>query len=433
LNNRQGQHTLALSTQVPAVYHGQVVQTLKSRNIPPTAPIATLAFALLCLFCLSCGPLSSRIIYDSKPSVERLQLGQTTLEAEVDALAKPLIKRKEATCLEIGVLLADGSIQEYGYGSVSDTGPPVLPDKNTIFQIGSVSKLFTASLLECLEQEGEIQKSDTVRDILPLNTKISNDIGEITIYELATHTSGLPREPVTIKQFMYFIGYEFTGKNLYGYMNTTWLSSYLKTAKIKNKSHEFIYSNIGYGLLAHLIEVKAREPFQDLVTEKIFSPLNMKDTVFSLSNEQQGRQAIGHVGDQPYFMKRNTPLKPWAMGEVMAPSGGIYSTVTDLLAYAKHTLALENSPLDQILNETTKPKVSQQDGEMSALGWTISDAGEAHIKITYKHGMASGYSAYIGMNMAKKIAVVVLCSSFNWNDKIGHNLLLRLSQTSDPQ
>jgi CubicO group peptidase (beta-lactamase class C family) len=405
-----------------------VVQSLKSLNIPPTAPIATLALALLCL---SCGPLSSRIIYDSKPSVERLQLGQTTLEAEVDALARPLIKRKEATCLEIGVLLADGSIQEYGYGSVSDTGPPVAPDKNTIFQIGSVSKLFTASLLQCLVQEGEIQDSDTVRDILPLNTQISSDMGEITIYQLATHTSGLPREPVTLKQFLYFMDYEFTGKNLYGYMNKTWLSDYIKTEKIKNKSHAFIYSNIGYGLLAHLIEVKAGEPFQDLVTEKIFSPLNMKDTVFSLSNEQQGRQAIGHVGDQPYFMRRNTPLKPWAMGEVMAPSGGIYSTVSDLLIYAKHTLALENSPLDQILNETTKPKVSQQDGDMSALGWSISDSGKTHVKITYKHGMASGYSAYIGMNMAKKIAVVVLCSSFNWNDKIGHNLLLRLSQNPE--
>jgi CubicO group peptidase (beta-lactamase class C family) len=403
---------------------------LKPGYSPPAAPITTLVSAILCFFCFSCGPLSSRIIYDSKPSVERMEVAQPNLETEVNELAEPLIKSREATCLEVGVLLADGSVRAFGYGRVSDAGPPALPDKNTIFQIGSVSKLFTAAALEYLVQNGEIQYSDTVRDILPGNAKLSSDMGGMTVYQLATHTSGLPREPVTLKQFMYFIHYEFTGKNLYGYMNKAWLDDYLKTAKIKHKSHEFTYSNIGYGILAHLIEVKTNMPFQYLVTEKIFSPLNMRDTVFALSPEQQNREAMGHVGDQPYFMRRNAPLKPWDMGEVMTPSGGIYSTVTDLLIYAKYTLAMGKSSLNPVLLKTTEPKIDQQDGETSGLGWTVSDVGRDHILITYKHGMTSGYSAYIGMNMAKKIAVVVLCSSFNWNDKIGHNLLLRLSQAS---
>lgn len=388
--------------------------------------------AVLCCFMLSCGPLSSRIVYDPKPSAERLQLGQTTLEAEVDALAKPLIVSQEATCLEIGILLPDGSTRAYGYGRISDTGLPRLPDRNTIFQIGSISKLFTASVLELLVQEGKINYSDTIRDILPKDVALSADIGKITIFQLATHTSGLPREPVTFKQFMYFVDYQFTGKNLYGYINKAWLSNYLKTCKIKNKSHKFIYSNIGYGILADLLETRTGKQFPDLAAETMFLPLDMRDTTFVLSPEQHGRQAAGHVGDQPYFMKRNTPIKAWDMGKVMAPSGGIYSTVTDLLIYAKHTLALESSPLNPILIRTTEPKVDQQDGETSALGWTISETGADHTQITYKHGMTSGYSAYIGMDMAKKIAIVVLCSSFNWNDKIGHNLLLRLAHGSDP-
>jgi CubicO group peptidase (beta-lactamase class C family) len=408
-----------------------IVHRLKSGDSIPFASVLTLASAILWLSCLSCGPLSSRIIYDPKASVSRMESGHTSIEAEVDELAKPIIESKEATCLEVGVLLSDGSIQSYGYGRVSDTGPPVLPDKDTIFQIGSVSKLFTASMLEFLVQNGEIKFSETVRDILPKNASLSAAMGKITVYELATHTSGLPREPITLKQLMYFIDYEFTGKNLYGYMDKKWLFHYMKTAKLKYRSHEFHYSNIGYGLLAHLIEAKTDRPFRDLVKEKIFSPLNMKDTVFSLSREQQGRQAMGHVGDQPYFMKRNTPLKAWDMGEVMSAAGGIYSTVTDLLIYAKHTLDVENLPINNILIKTTEPQVKQQDGETSALGWTISDSGDEHTMITYKQGMASGYCAYIGMNMSKKIAVVVLCSSFNWKDKIGHNLLLRLSQSSD--
>jgi CubicO group peptidase (beta-lactamase class C family) len=381
----------------------------------------------ICLFCLSCGPLSSRIVYDPGPAVARLQLGQTTLEAEVDGLAQPLIASQEATCLEIGVLLPDGSMHAYGYGKVDDTGPSALPDQDTIFQVGSVSKLFTSSILELLVQEGRISYSDTVRDILPKDAKLSPDMGKVTIFELATHTSGLPREPVTFKQFMYFMDYEFTGKNLYGYINDVWLGKYLATCKISDKSHKFIYSNIGYGILAYLIEVKTGRSFQDLVAEQLLAPLGMSDTVFSLSKAQAYRQALGHVGDQPYFMKRNSPMKAWDMGDVMAPSGGIYSTVADLLTFAKHTLALEASPLDPVLLKTTEPMVGQADGESTALGWTIAEAGADHARITYKHGMASGYSAYIGMNMAKKLAVVVLCSSFNWKDKIGQNLLVRLS------
>jgi CubicO group peptidase (beta-lactamase class C family) len=372
-----------------------MVKSFKFSKLLPAPPIITLAWALLCLFCLSCSPLSSRIIYDSKPSVERLRLGQTTLEAEVDELARPLIRSGEATCLDIGILLPDGSIRSYGYGRVRDTGPVTWPNGNTIFQIGSVSKLFTASVLELLVEEGKFKYTDTVRDILPKDVELSPDMAKITLYELIANTSGLPREPVTLKQLRFIINYEFTGENIYGYMDKAWLREYLKTAKTNKKSHKFIYSNVGYGILAHLIEIRMDKPFQDLVAEKIFSPLNMRDTVFSLSREQQGRQAMEHVGDQPFFMIRNTPMKPWDMGEVMAPSGGIYSTVNDLLIYAKHTLGMEKSPLNAVLIKTTEPKVHQQDGEVSALGWTISESGDDHTEITYKHGMVSGCSAYI--------------------------------------
>jgi CubicO group peptidase (beta-lactamase class C family) len=408
-----------------------MVHGRKARGALPAVPALTLVSMLLWLFCLSCGPLSSRIVYEPRPLSECRPFGRSAIGAEVDGLAKPLIRTREASCLEIGVLLPDGSVQAYGYGRVSDTGAAALPDQSTIFQVGSVSKLFTASVLDLLVREGTIKYSDTVRDILPKGTKLSSDMGKVTIYQLATHTSGLPREPVTFQQLSFFIKYEFSGENLYGYMNKAWLIHYMQTVRIKNKSHKFIYSNIGFGLLAYLIEVKTGEPFQELVSEKILSPLHMMDTVYSLSPQQQSRKATGHVGDQPYFMKRNTAIKSWDMGEIMAPSGGIYSTATDLMIYAKYTMGLEKSPLNPILVETTEPKVRVYGGESSALGWTISEFAGDHTRITYKHGMTSGYSAYIGMNIAKKMAVVVLCSSFNWNDKIGHNLLLSLSQAAD--
>ena len=391
-----------------------------------------LALALLGLFCLSCGPLSSPVIYDPKPSVGRLRLEPSAIRTEADELAEPLITSKEATCVEIGVLLPDGSIQDYGYGRTRDKGRPQVPDRNTLFQVGSISKLFTASLLKRLVQAGEMNYSDTLREVLPPDMTLSQDAGRITLLELVTHTSGLPREPVTLRQFLYLIDYEFTGHNIYGYMDKAWLRAYLKSYKAKPDPHPFVYSNLGYGLLAYLIEAKTEQPFQDLVTDNLFSPLHMTDTTFVLSKEQQGRLAAGHVGDQPYFMKRNTALAPWDMGEIMSPSGGAYSTASDLLLYAKHLLATEAPPLGSASAGTTEASGYPPDLATSAAGWSVAEFRDDHTRILYKQGMTAGYNAYIGINLSRGMAVVVLCNAFNWKDKIGHNLLLRLSGASAP-
>jgi len=215
-------------------------------------------------------------------------------------------------------------------------------------------------------------------------------------------------------------------------MDKAWLRAYLKSYKAKPDPHPFVYSNLGYGLLAYLIEAKTEQPFQDLVTDNLFSPLHMTDTTFVLSKEQQGRLAAGHVGDQPYFMKRNTALAPWDMGEIMSPSGGAYSTASDLLLYAKHLLATEAPPLGSASAGTTEASGYPPDLATSAAGWSVAEFRDDHTRILYKQGMTAGYNAYIGINLSRGMAVVVLCNAFNWKDKIGHNLLLRLSGASAP-
>jgi CubicO group peptidase (beta-lactamase class C family) len=216
-------------------------------------------------------------------------------------------------------------------------------------------------------------------------------------------------------------------------MDKTWLRAYLKSYKTSDHSHRFLYSNIGYGLLAYLIEVKTEKSFQELVSAKLFSPLSMPDTTFSLSKEQHGRLAAGHAGDQPFFMKRNARIASWDMGEIMSPSGGVYSTANDLLRYAKSLLSTEYSPLEAFAAGITEPKGDPQAMQPSTTGWSVAESRYDHTPIIYKQGMTSGYSAYIGINRSRNIAVVVLCSSFNWKDKIGQNLLLRLSSASVPQ
>jgi CubicO group peptidase (beta-lactamase class C family) len=378
------------------------------------------------LLATSCGTLSSRIVSDATPAVQRLHAGGS-IKKEVDRLAQPLIASGEVYSMVVGVLSPDGSTQNYGYGLPGRPGNTQPLTGDDIFQTGSVSKLFVAAVLAVLVDEGQLHYEDTVRGILPPEIPVKAAIGDLTLQELVTHTGGLPRQPMGLTQLRYVLRYLFTGHNLYGYIDKAYLYDYLRTCRIKPKGQrKCAYSNIGVALLAHLIEVKTGRSFPDLVSEKICGPLKMRDTVFHLNADQQKRLAVGHVGDQPKFLRRNTPTESWDMGEIMRATGGLYSTVNDLLIFAKANLGLLNHPLEPRLAETHQVQLKTPDEDV-ALGWLVNHFDNGRVTLFYKYGMVSGYNAYIGLNLEKRIAVVVLSSNFNWNDKIGHNLLLRLS------
>ena len=379
----------------------------------------------------SCRSLSSRQVYDYSQSVERIRNG-STVSIEAEELAKPLIGSGETCGISVGVITPDGRSQTVGFGKTGIKGDNSAPKGDTIFEIGSVSKLFTSVLLAELVADGTLRYEDSVKDILPEGTELSTDAAQITLYDLDTHTSGLPRELPTFQQMRSFTWFLFTGRNLYDFIDRTWLYNFLATCELtpKAKRHH-VYSNLGIGLLAHLIEVKTGRTYADLLQERIFTPLMMKNTGFTLTDEQKKRLAMGHAGDQPKFLPRGTEVDPWDMGAIMNPSGGLYSTTDDLLIFARAHLGLIKTPISRSLAQTRTPllRTTEEDViEDSACGWTVDYFDNNRYVITYKHGMVSGYSAYIGLNTGQHIAVVVLYNTFNWDEKIGHNLILRLSK-----
>jgi CubicO group peptidase (beta-lactamase class C family) len=278
-----------------------------------------------------------------------------------------------------------------------------------------------------LVEEGRMSYQDTVRGILPPDVSVSAEVGQLTLHELVTHTAGFPRQPNNAIQTRYLINYLFTGKNLYGYITKPYLYKYLSTCRLTPKGRRhYVYSNIGTALLAQLIEIKTGQTLPALIEEKICRPLNLSDTGFALSAEQKRRLAEGHAGDQPKFMRRGAPVAAWDMGEVMRNSGGLYSTVNDLLAFAKANLGSLDNPLTPILASTHRApfKTPAQD---VALGWLVNYFDDGRLTVLYKDGMASGYSAYIALDAEHRAAVVVLCNTFNWNDKVGQNLIVGLA------
>lgn len=379
------------------------------------------------LFC--CGFLflfSGCTTYDSTRMVDRSAAGKRTgefsLQAEVDELAEPLITSGESHSLAIGVLTADGTVHHFSYGPTNT----VMPAAETIFEIGSVTKPFVANLLAILVQEGQLRYEDTVREILPADVKVSESLSDVTLYELVTHTAGLPLHPQPVAKWAYFLDFAFTGRNPYRYITRPYLYRYLRTCKVPPKmERQYDYSNFGYGLLGHLIEVKTGRPLPDLMTEKIFQPLHMRDTTFTLTPEQRGRLACGHAGDEPTFLRRHRPVADWDMGEIMRASGGLYSSTSDLLRFAGANLGMSGQALDAQLAAT---HAVQFDTPLQGitLAWAIERTAGGRASTISRIGVVAGYCAYLGMDTEKRVAVTVLGNNFNWTDKIGHKLLLRL-------
>jgi CubicO group peptidase (beta-lactamase class C family) len=385
----------------------------------------------LAMWGTGCGTFSARVVTDPAPAVARLRAGGS-IGAEVDRLAQPLIQSGEIYGLAVSVLTPDGATHAFGYGRTGLLDGTHAPDGDTIFQIGSVSKVFLTALLAVLVEEGALRYEDTVREILPAEVRLNQEVGKVTLYELAINTGGFPRQPFTPIQLRDFIRFLFTGRNLYAFFEKPYLYKYLRTKNLRRKeSRGYVYSNIGFGLLAHLIEVKTGRPYHELLEEKICRPLNLRDTTFTLNAEQKQRLAVGHAGAQPRFLRYGRPMEPWDMGEIMRPSGCLYSTVKDLLIFAKANLGMLRHPLEPRLADIQRVQLHRPTEDV-ALGWLINHLGDDRLKVTYKQGVMSGYSSYIGLNVEARIAVVVLYNTFSWDDKAGHNLVLRLARGLAP-
>jgi CubicO group peptidase (beta-lactamase class C family) len=400
------------------------------RSCTPLLPLALLLIGLSALVG-GCGTLPERLVSNPCPAAARLQAGGS-IDEEVDRLAKPLIDSGELYGLAVGVLTPNGRVSSFGYGRVGGIEGSRQPGGDTIFQIGSVSKVFVTALLELLVEEGVLRYDDTVRGILPPGVQVKQELGKVTLYELATGTGGLPRQPLCPSSLRDFLTFLFTGRNLYAFIDKPYLYNYLRKKRVKPKAARcYVYSNIGFGLLTHLIEIKTGRPYPELLEEKICRPLQLRDTTFVLSEEQKRRLAIGHAGGQPRFLRRGRPMEPWDMGDIMRPSSCLYSTVNNLLTFTQSGLGLLHHPLEPVLASTQRMRLSGPEGDV-ALGWLIRQVGEDHLRVTYKKGVVAGYSGFIGLEPQSPLAVVVLCNTFTWDDRIGYNLLSRLARAAAP-
>jgi CubicO group peptidase (beta-lactamase class C family) len=346
------------------------------------------------------------------------------LSAEVESLARPLVEKGETPGIVVGVLLPDGSSSMYGYG-VTDRQSGRKPDGDTLFAIGSLSKGFLGAITALLVQDGTLSWSDTLETLLPPDTPLSADAKKITLIQLATHTSGLPNQPKNFQIFRYFVEYLFTGKSFYRHLNEAYVLKSLSDFKAPRHA-QVLYSSLGYAMLGYAIEKRTGLSLDALLEQKLTQPLGLRNTGYEpRSLPGYSTRAYGYAGDHPFFIRRGRPVPDWEFTEFMKGAGGVYSTANDLLTFAAAHLQDPKTALGRGLSDTLQVRVPRPE-ESPAVAWFVDDIEGQ--RITYQVGVVAGYTSYLGLDVERRIAVVVLENSFNRTNKVGHKLLMRLGR-----
>jgi CubicO group peptidase (beta-lactamase class C family) len=305
-------------------------------------------------------------------------------------LANRIDTEKRNVGIVVGVIEPEGQrIVSYGTFSLDEARRV---DADTVFEIGSITKVFTSLLLADMVERGEVKLDDPVGKYLPAAVRMPERDGRaITLEDLSTHTSGLPRLPANLKPASMLNPYaDYSVTQLYEF-----LSGYTLPRAIGS---QFEYSNLGGGLLGHALALRAGKGYETVIRERILVPLEMTSTAVTLTPDLRARLAHGHNG-------RREPTSNWDLN-TLAGAGGLRSTARDMTKFLAAFVAAQPHPLTAAaarMRSVERPAV----GRMTiALGWQVvkGPAGE----VVFHGGGTGGYSAFIGYMPSRRAGVVVL-------------------------
>jgi len=321
----------------------------------------------------------------------------------------------------IGVAVAlidQGEVQFFLYGkkSIQDEEPI---SENTIFEIGSLTKVFTTSLLMDMANNGEVELDEPIETYLPgvtipclvekstvlrLWQYLWGNEKKITLRHLATHHSGLPRLPDNFNPKNLSNPYvDYTSEDLYYFLN------HYRTPL----EEQFEYSNVGMGLLGHILSMHAGLSYEALVQSRICNPLGMTNTAITLSADMKRNFAKG------YHLKQE--MEPWDL-PTLAGAGAIRSNIKDMARFLSANMGLLHSPLTPLLKESHKQQYVIDRSSAIGLGWMISRSKDTDI--IWHNGGTGGFRTFLGFNPKTQRGVVVLSNSTaDWPDEFSFSIL----------
>ena len=320
----------------------------------------------------------------------------------------------------IGIVDPNGT-QFYSNGKLSKANNSNV-NENTIFAIGSITKVFTTILLADAVQEGVIKLNDPVDKYLPSTIKVPQYNGHrITFEDLATHTSALPENPSNLCPAIQEANPQTPDEKVQDVLDATvctknytfdqFYQGLSNTTLSREPGLKYEYSNFGSSLLGNILTLKSNmSSYEELVTKKILNVLGMNSTSVYLSDEQKSRLATGHISG------RELPLITPVSSTPQIPSGSLYSSASDMLKFVSANIGLIKTKLNSAMEESHLIIHSRYIGNNPnteiyvGLGWFITTNLGKEI-IWTNGGIPGGYNAFIAFNPSTERGIIVLCSA----------------------
>ena len=375
---------------------------------------------------------------------------QSPLKLFIDSIANEYLKNNNDLALIIGINNR-GNEQIFYYGE-TEKGNKIHPDSSSIFEIGQISQVFTSILYADMVIKGELNADDQIQKYLPVTItspmyekiickpvpkenpfqKNADDYSKIEYTQyvchpdpdikpqpillcyLSTHTSGLPDLPTNIKKNKNNPYSNYSKNNLYDF-----LQKYILSTPI---GYDFHYSLLGTSLLGHILELKTKKDYKDLVLGNICSKLNMNNTSIPLNfdniNILKGHNKKGKIAEHWTF-------------DALAPSGALNSNITDMMKFLYANISTDKYPLKDVLEYTHNPRILIQNkkyGSASvALGWMVSPLNIENLNYVWQSGLTGGFASFIGFVETSRSGVVILSNTSAPVEILGKNIIQKLN------
>jgi serine-type D-Ala-D-Ala carboxypeptidase/endopeptidase len=315
------------------------------------------------------------------------------------------VATRRSTGLIVGVITPTGERWVTSAGS-ERAGKPV--DAQTMFEIGSITKTFTATVLADMVNRGLVRLDEPVADLLPTGTRIPSRNGHvITLGNLSSQNSGLPRLPDNMAFADSTNPYaDYTVAQMYAF-----LAGYQLT---RDPGEKYEYSNLGVGLLGHALALKAGKPYEDLVRERVLTPLGMNSTVIALTPAARAHAADGHDADGHVVHWWDIPT--------LAGAGALRSNLDDMMKYLAAQLSPPDNAVGRAIALTHVPRFTVSNSLQLGLNWHIIEfQGDTMI---WHNGGTAGFRTMIGWNPHTHVGAVLLGNSGQDNDDIVRHVVI---------
>lgn len=331
----------------------------------------------------------------TRPITSRPPLDGLALEALIDRLAARTPHSRSGSALAVGVVDGEHMLVR-GYGSVRPV-QPLPPDAITMFEIGSITKVFTALLLADMAREGMVGLEDELAAYLPGVAVPRRGGRAIRLVDLATHTSGMPSVPREIS--LGALGSR--RRNPYAGFSRDDLYAALERTRLKHRpGARFAYSNMGAALLGDVLARRAGADYEELVRRRITEALGMSQTCVVLDADQEERLAQGHS-----FAAR--PRNVWDLA-AFAGAGALRSCVADMLLFLRANLSPPDSRLGDAIRLMHGPRAAVGRHHQIGLGWLISVQPRSLKLVLWHNGGTGGYRSFAGLAPKAGVGVVAL-------------------------